>query len=178
MFKKYNINGIELPIIDTKIESKEGYIYITQGIICMEIPEKCKKTIEEIIEKNKDLIFEIYTKNEKKKIINRSEEEFNELIMKYFDKYTKKLNVKPKQIYIAPLNMRHLALAYNDYDIEINSYMKYMEEEVIQLTIYHELCHLYTLKYNNTFTHNEDFHNILYKEFTKKEEKRIMGINS
>ncbi|MBR0472602.1 MAG: M48 family metallopeptidase [Methanosphaera sp.] len=176
MFKIYNIKGNEIPIVDVTTEDEYGCLYSTLGLVCIELSTHQDITLERVLEKKSDLIISAYN-GTNKQVVQRSDEEFEELVFKYFDKYEKILGLEAKKLYIYPSSLKSLAWAYNDNEIELNHYMKYLEEEIIELTIYHELCHLYTLKHYGTFEHDEDFYNMLYKEFPKEEVERIMSNN-
>lgn len=170
--KMFNIKGQDIPVIMTEHNEEGSEIFATMGIINI---DKCRDnpmTREEIVEKFSDIIYDGYQRMTKP-IIHRSYDEYVDICTDCFLEFEKKLNVESKEIIHVPFVLDHLGWALDDYTIVLNSYMQYMEEEVIRYVIYHELCHLYTLKYNNSFEHNEDFYNILYKEYTPEEVARI-----
>lgn len=170
--KLYNIKGTQVPIIYTSTIKKESCIFGTLGIINIILNKNDGKQLEYVLENYSDNILKTYN-SMNKKVILRTMEEYDDICAKYFIKYEKQLNVEAMDIIHAPFDLMYLGWAYRDHSIILNSNMRYMQEEVIKLTIYHELCHLYTLDNYGTFEHNDDFYNILYKEFPKKEVERI-----
>lgn len=172
--KIYTINNTKVPIIYTTTIKKESMMFGVQGMINIIINKTDDKTFEYILERYSKKIVSIY-QNMTKKTVKRSEEEYDDICAKYFIKYEKELNVEAEDIIHAPFDLMHLGWAYGDGTIILNSNMRYMQEETIELTIYHELCHLYTLKNYGTFQHNEEFYDILYQKFPKEEVERIMS---
>lgn len=168
-----NIENNQIPIIKIKTNNKTGQLFGSQGIICMIQPFYDNQTLRPLIQKNKPEILNIYNNMTKPVNTERTENEYLEMCQEYIEYYQDKLQVYPDKIRHKYIKPDHLGWAYANNTITYNKYMRYMTKERIKLTIYHELCHLYTLKYNQTFGHNEDFYNILYREFTPEEEIEI-----
>lgn len=169
-----NIKKNQVPIIYMKANTERGFLFGIQGIVAMIQPKKEYNSLRTLIQQNKAAILNCYSSMTKKPNLKRTEEEYLDICQGYIEYYQDKLQVFPKKIRHKYIKPDHLGWAYVNNTITYNKYMRYMSEDRIRLTIYHELCHLYTLKYNNTFSHNEDFYNILYREFTPEEENELL----
>lgn len=76
--------------------------------------------------------------------MERTQKEYLDICQGYIDYYHDKLHIYPDKIQHKYIKPDHLGWAYNNNAII----------------------------YNRTFTHNEDFYNILYQEFTPEEEEK------
>ncbi len=166
-----NIKGTRVPFVLSYTKGTSN-VYAVHGLINYDKSKKETRTLEDIVKTYPDELLDLYN-NMSKKAVNRSYEEYIDICTKYLMKYEKQLEVESKKIIHSRFGIDYLGFAYDNYTISFNNCMQYLEEDIIRLTVYHELCHLYTLKYNNSFSHNEDFYNILYQEFTPEEVKRI-----
>ena len=169
-----NIENNEVPIIHIKTNCKKSHLFGVQGIVTIVQSSKQELPLRTVINEQKEVILDCYKSMTKPVILDRSEDEYLKLCQKYIDHYTKKLDITPKKIRHNYIKTDHLGWAYINNTITYNMYMRYMTEEQIKLTIYHELCHIYTLQKFGTFEHNQEFFDILYKEFTPEEEAKIL----
>ncbi|RAP53771.1 MAG: hypothetical protein BZ138_00010 [Methanosphaera sp. rholeuAM270] len=169
-----NIKGVDIPIVFS-LSKEKGYMVLAHfGLINIILNEDDSRTFEDIIKRHPYRIIKMYN-HMRNRMVYRTEEEYDDLCAKYFNKYEKELEVEAKEIIHAPLKIYELGYADDNYTVILNCYMRFMPEDVLRLTIYHELCHLYTFKYLNTMEHDEDFYNIFHQEFPKHENDRIMN---
>ncbi len=167
------IDNNKVPIALTKTYAEEPYILGCQGIVNVNLSIGSKAKLEDVTKYCSNELLNVYNAMTKR-IINRSVEKYDKICATYFMRYEKELKVESKEIIHAPFVLEHLGWANNNYNIVLNEYMQYMQKETIKYTIYHELCHLHTLKYNNSFGHNPDFYDVLYQKYSPMEIKKIM----
>jgi len=170
-----NIENNHIPIIHMKTEKREGHIFAVQGLIVVIHPYEDRRTLRNILTINKEIIIKGYNNMSKQAVLDRTDKEYQKIIQEYIDKYTNQLQTYPDQIRHRYIKPDHFGWAYINNTITYNNYLKYTSEEHIRLTVYHELCHLYALKYNGTFAHDKHFYDILHKEFTPEEEAAIIA---
>jgi len=118
-----------------------------------------------VLEQNKNSILKKYRKVMEQKEIARqipmtdwSDEEFNDIIKRYFKEYSKKLKVKETQVKFRKMK-RRWGSCRSDGLITLNVYLQYTPEHLIAYIIYHELAHLIVRR------HNKKFKDIIAKEF-------------
>lgn len=169
-----NIENQHVPIIEVTTNAKQTTIIGKQGIICILKDPENIQTLRTTIKLNKQAILETYNNMTKQAVTDRTEEEYLKICQKYIDHYTNKLQLTPDKIRHTYIKPDCLAWSYPNNTITYNKYMRYMNEDIIKLTVYHELCHLYALKHHGTLAHDEHFFNILYQEYTSEEEDMIL----
>lgn len=88
------------------------------------------------------------SKLEKEKIY--SDEEFEKIVLKYIDKYTKALNV-----YVNKIRIKKIKYAWGSCtskkNITINYELIKYDEDIIEYVIVHELCHLKYMNHSKKF---------------------------
>ena len=88
------------------------------------------------------------SKVEKEKIY--SDEEFEKIVLKYIDKYTKILNV-----YVNKIRIKKIKYAWGSCtskkNITINYELIKYNEDIIEYVIVHELCHLKYMNHSKKF---------------------------
>lgn len=144
-----------------------------QGIIQIRKNQQDNRTLRTILTQNKQQIIQTYNNMTKKAILNRTKEQYQEICQKYIEQYTKQLQITPNKIRHTPMLLTYLGKAYVNNTMTLNTLMQYMTEPLIENIIYHELCHLYTLKHNGYMKHDKPFYDILYQRYTKEENKQI-----
>lgn len=83
-------------------------------------------------------------------IVQRNENEFNELIKYYIEKYSGILKVKHKGIKFRKM-IRRWGSCRNSGVITLNSYLRFVPEKLLAYIVYHELVHLKVRPHNKKF---------------------------
>jgi predicted metal-dependent hydrolase len=91
-------------------------------------------------------------------ISNRTDEVFIEMVAHYIDKYTKVLKVKHKEIKYRKMKRRWGSCRSTGV-ITLNSYLRFVPEELLAYIVFHELVHL------NIRGHNRQFKAAIAREF-------------
>ena len=169
-----NINNEKIPVIFTNSQAMKSQMIGVQGLVQIKKGKTDERTLRQILIDNKENILDVYSQMTKKAVLDRSYEEYIGICQKYIDRYVDELEVSPTKIRQTPMLIDHFGIAYWDTSsITFNSYMQYMNEALIENTVYHELCHIYTWEKYHTMNHDSDFYNILYKKYTKEENEEI-----
>lgn len=173
MLQTITINNYEIPLIITEATNTDKNTLIaTKGMINIHHGKKDPRTLRTVISGIVDEILRIYLSLETPMVM-RTKEEYLAVCQKYIEKYQKILDIIPDKIRQTEMRLDHLGYAYKNNSITLNAHMQYMSEEVIEYTICHEFCHLYTLHNYRTFKHDEDFYNTLRQFYSEEEEIRI-----
>ena len=130
---------------------------------------------EKIIEKHKNWIYKkikgIYASKDeaKQKELNYEldEGEFRELIRTLVEKFSLELDVTVNKIYFRKMKSRWGSCSSRN-NININKYLIYLPESLIEYVVFHEVAHLVELNHSKRFWNiiNEKFNN--YKEIEKE----------
>ena len=130
---------------------------------------------EKIIEKHKKWIYKKFkdikaSKYEAKQIklnYGLDEEEFRELVRGFVEKFSFELGVSVNKIYFRKMKSRWGSCSSRN-NININRYLKYLPESLIEYVVFHEVAHLVELNHSKRFWNiiNEKFNN--YKEIEKE----------
>lgn len=174
MMKIVNVGNTQMPFIFTETNMEQSEIIAIQGIMNLNHGKKDERSVRTLMSENKDNILKMYNHMQKKPV-ERSEKEYLEICDKYINTYQAILHVKPDKIRQTPMKLTHLGWAYKNNTITLNKYLMYMNEDIIQHVICHEMCHIFTLNYCDTFKHNDDFYEVFRKFYTEEEEKAILA---
>ncbi|MCD6166102.1 M48 family metallopeptidase [bacterium] len=130
-----------------------------------------------LLEKHKDWILkklefikECLESAKDKGLINRTEEEFRELIHSLARKTSKDLRVELNHIYFRRMRTKWASLS-SAKNLTVNRLMKYLPEYLIRYVIFHELTHLIEKR------HNDKFWEIIsqrYKNYQKMEREMFV----
>lgn len=171
------IKGQKIPIATHLTKDPDTKCKGTQGIVEILKSTKDTRTLRTIIQEHADTIINEYNQTKHKKITQRTDEEYYQIVNKYAKQYEKQLKLDPVSIKHKYMITNKLGYASKNNTISLNKYMKYMEEKTIQYVIYHELCHIYTYKHHHTLGHGKEFRQILQKEYTPQQEQKILQNN-
>lgn len=129
-----------------------------------------------IIEKHKNWIYKKFkamkaSKDEaKQRELNyeRSEEEFRGMIQELVKKFSLELDVTVNKVYFRRMKSRWGSCSSRN-NININRYLKYLPEYLIEYVVFHEVAHLVELN------HSKRFWDIIYEKFNdyKEMEKEL-----
>ena len=159
---------IEYEIQYSKI--KNIYIQIRNGKVIIKMPKRIpKKEIEKIIQQKSGWIQKNLEKESKRKEKTPlyTQEEFKQIIEKYFNELIKETGLSPNKITIKQIKSAW-GTCSSRKNITINAQLIKYSENAIKYVILHELCHL---KYMN---HSKEFWNLVekympnYKEIKKE----------
>lgn len=125
-----------------------------------------------LIEKHKDWIFkrnseiiEALVGAQKKELdLDRTDEEFKQLIRSFVEEFSKDLKININNIYFRKMKSKWGSCSTNR-NLTINKLLKYLPIEVIEYVIFHEIIHLIERK------HNEHFWKLVSTKFDNYEEK-------
>ena len=170
-----NINGTTIPILLTKTSTKTTQVIGVQGLIQIKQNKDDIVSLRTILIENADMILDIFNSMSKKIVLNREWKEYINMCKYYVDEYTKELGIKPVRVRQRPLLIDRFGKTYKDGSITLNSYMMYMNEDIIKNTIWHELCHVYTLEKYGTMKHDDVFYSKLYEKYSKEENEKILN---
>lgn len=130
---------------------------------------------EKIIEKHKKWIYKKFkaisaSKHEaKQRELNYGlgEEEFRELVRSLVEKFSLELDVTVNKIYFRKMKSRWGSCSSRN-NININRYLKYLPQSLIEYVVFHEVAHLVELNHSKRFWDiiKEKFNN--YKEIEKE----------
>lgn len=110
------------------------------------------------IDRKRNFISECLKESSRKKLIERSEDEFNDIVYKLSNFYSKKLRVETSSIYFRVMKTKWGSLSSRG-DLTINKLMRYLPLNLIKYVIFHETAHLIEMK------HNKKYWEIISKEF-------------
>ncbi|MGB3479499.1 MAG: M48 family metallopeptidase [bacterium] len=85
-----------------------------------------------------------------RKIINRSNNEFRNLIPKTANVFSKELNVKINNIYYRKMRTKWASCS-SKQNLTINTMMRHLPKRQIEYILYHELVHMIEKKHNDRF---------------------------
>jgi predicted metal-dependent hydrolase len=130
---------------------------------------------EKIIEKHKNWIYKKFkainvSKEEaRRRELNykRDEEEFREMIRGLVKKFSFEMDVAVNKVYFRQMKSRWGSCSSRN-NININKYLKYLPESLIEYVVFHEVAHLVELNHSKRFWNiiHEKFNN--YKEIEKE----------
>ena len=83
-------------------------------------------------------------------MIDWTAEEFNGIISRYVEQYSRQLNVKPTRIKFRKMK-RRWGSCRHDGTITLNIFLQFAPEHLIAYIIYHELAHLVVRGHNRKF---------------------------
>jgi len=125
---------------------------------------------EEIIEKHKswiykkkDFIRRSLEASKDKKIFDRTEKEFRELVYSIVEGFSDDLDLNFNKIYFRKMRTKWASCS-SKKNLTINKLMRYLPLNLIEYVIFHELAHLIEKK------HNKNFWSIISKKFDNYEE--------
>lgn len=126
---------------------------------------------EKIIKKHKNWIYKKFkavnaSKSEaKRRKLNyeRSEDEFREMIRGFVEKFSLELDVAVNKVYFRKMKSRWGSCSSRN-NININRYLKYLPESLIEYVVFHEVAHLVELN------HSKRFWNIIQGKFNNYKE--------
>ncbi len=130
---------------------------------------------EKIIEKHKNWIYKKfkdinsskYEAKQRKLNYGLGEDEFRELVRALVGRFSFELGVEVNKIYFRRMKSRWGSCSSRN-NININRYLKYLPESLIEYVVFHEVAHLVELNHSKRFWNiiNEKFNN--YKEIEKE----------
>jgi predicted metal-dependent hydrolase len=85
-----------------------------------------------------------------KETSNRTEEEFRRLIFALTEKYSRKLDVEPNNIYFRKMRTKWASLS-SRRNLTVNTMMRYLPQHLIEYVVFHEIAHVKEKKHNNNF---------------------------
>lgn len=85
-----------------------------------------------------------------KKLVDRKDEEFKELIHLLVKKASNELKVKLNHVYVRKMRTKWASLSFAK-NLTVNKLMKYLPERLIQYVIFHEMTHIIEKRHNNNF---------------------------
>lgn len=149
---------------------KNVYLQIKDGKVIVKAPKRIsKEEIEKIVQQKSNWIQKNLEKENKRKekIALYTQEEFKQIVEKYFGELIKETALRPNKITIKQIKSAW-GTCSNKKNITINEQLIKYSKEAIKYVILHELCHI---KYMN---HSKDFWNLVekympnYKEIKKQ----------
>lgn len=131
-----------------RLEFKTGtlVVIVPKGVNVSSLIEKHKNWIL----KKKEFIEEAIKEVEQEKLVNRSEEEFKNLIKTASKEAEKILKVKPRKIYFRLMKTKWGSCSKKK-NITFNVLLKYLPEDLICYVVFHEFCHLIIPRHNKKF---------------------------
>jgi predicted metal-dependent hydrolase len=129
-------------------------VIVPRGINPLTVLEENKTSI---LKKYRRLIQQVETAR-KTPMTDWTAEEFNNIISRYVEGYSRQLNVKPTRIKFRKMK-RRWGSCRHDGVITLNVYLQFVPESLIAYIIYHELAHLLVPG------HNKKFKAIIAKQF-------------
>jgi predicted metal-dependent hydrolase len=121
-------------------------VVVPRGINPLAILEENKTSI---LKKYRKLIQQMETAR-KTPMIDWTAEEFNGIISRYVEQYSRQLNVKPTRIKFRKMK-RRWGSCRHDGTITLNIFLQFAPEHLIAYIIYHELAHLVVRGHNRKF---------------------------
>jgi len=97
-----------------------------------------------------DFIKECLKNAKDKELINRTDEEFKELVYFLVKKTSKELGVKLNHIYFRKMRTKWASLS-SAKNLTINRLMKYLPGYLIRYVVFHEIAHLIEKRHNDKF---------------------------
>ncbi|MCX7697886.1 MAG: M48 family metallopeptidase [Candidatus Goldbacteria bacterium] len=151
-----------------RIELKTGNLVVVAPYGYKKIKELLIKKQDWISKKIK-IIQSALKNNGRKKIYNRTENEFKKIILSFISKYSNRFGISPQKVFYRKMNSKWASCS-NSGNIIINKIVSFLPVQLIKYIIFHEMIHLKIKK------HNAEFFNILKKEFNyyEKYEKILM----
>ena len=157
-------------------EIKYPRLEFKTGQLQLILPNEYKNP-KNIIDKHKNWIYNKVTiiknsmKDAKDKKLNfqRSDEEFKEMIKNYVIKNSKKNKLKINNIYFRRMKSKWGSCSKKK-NLTVNTFLKYLPENLIKYVIFHEMVHSIERK------HNEQYWKIILKKFPEhqKMEKDLL----
>lgn len=129
-------------------------------------PEALLEKHRNWIIKKSEFISECLTDSSGKEIVERTDDEFKNLVYSTAERISTELGLKVNNIYFRKMRTKWASCS-SKRNLTINSLMKHLPQELIGYIIFHEITHLVEKR------HNENFWNIIsnrfdnYKEFEK-----------
>ncbi len=157
---------MELPKTDYKVSYrnvKYPRLEFKTGILHLILPpgvnpKKLLRKHHNWIDKKRNFISESLKNSSRKTIANRTEIEFNDIVYKLSNFYSKKLRVETSSIYFRVMKTKWGSLSSRG-NLTINKLMRYLPLNLIRYVIFHETAHLKEMR------HNERYWGIISKEF-------------
>lgn len=85
-----------------------------------------------------------------KKLVERSEKEFRDLIHSFVERTSKELDVKLNKIYFRKMRTKWASLSHKK-NLTMNRMMKSLPEHLIKYIIFHEITHAIERRHNDRF---------------------------
>lgn len=177
MYKKPQIINIEnrfIPIILTKTTTKYTEMIGVQGIIQIKQNNNDPTSLRSIINTAKEDIIDVYNQMTKTAVMDRTRQDYVKQCINLIEQFSDQIGVKPKKVRQTPMLLDKFGLTYHDKSITLNAYLQYMNDDIIENTIYHELCHVYTIEHYGTMEHDEHFYEQLYKKYPEELNNAIL----
>jgi len=102
------------------------------------------------IDKKMKFIKDCLSAAENKRLLQRSENEFRDLIYRINKKLSDDLGVNINKIYFRYMKTKWASLSSRN-NITVNRFMKYLPEYLIEYILFHELVHIIEKKHNKRF---------------------------
>ncbi len=130
-------------------------IELNTGELVLILPFGCKP--EPILEKHKrwirkkmGFIEECIKSTSRKQVIRRKDEDFRILVYASSQEACKRLGVKLNRIYYRRMKTRWASLSHKK-NLTINTWVKYLPDDLIEYVIFHEVAHLCERRHNDKF---------------------------
>lgn len=172
--KNYKFKNFQIPYTVSYRDVKYPRLEFKTGKLIIILPHGTNPEI--ILAKHKDWVIkkfefikECRKKFNKKKLNMRNTEEFKKLILYLVKETSKELNVELNHIYFKKMRTKWASLS-SAKNLTINSFMKYLPENLIRYVIFHELAHIIVKR------HNDKFWNIIssaYPEYQSMEKEML-----
>lgn len=142
--------------------------------LLLKLPVTYKKTVNEAISLKENWLYNKLKKNEEYsnrlneetrdlELSNRSQMQLKHLCAYYIDKYSKQLNVKVNRLQYRDMTTKWGSCSSKS-NITLSKSLCYLPDRLVAYIVYHELAHLIVL------SHNDEFFNIIKKEFPNYKE--------
>lgn len=145
------------------------------GNLLLVLPENTKNH-KEVIDKHKNWIYKknleiissLQESKNKKLVMNRTAEEFRNIVKKKVNLYLSYHNLNINRINFRNMKSKWASCS-SQKNLTINTLLRYLPDRLIEYVVYHEVMHLKERK------HNEKFWNIISKKFRdhQKREKEL-----
>lgn len=174
---KLNIKELEVDYEVVRRKVKYPRLEIKTDFLLVIVPEDYDN-VHELVKKHKSWIYKKLTRIKKTQIessklklnLKRDDEVFKDMVFLMVDDISRKLDVEVNQIKFRRMKSRWGSCS-SDGNMNLNYYLKYLPENLIEYIVYHELSHLLEMG------HNKKFWSIIskrYPEYKEFEDELLM----
>ncbi|NPE27439.1 M48 family metallopeptidase [Methanococcoides sp. SA1] len=164
-----NLKGLDIPYSLNYGRVKTPRLKYSSGKLVVSVPQNFKKS-EELLHKHKLWIYRRHVEytnaiheSSSKELLNRSEEEFKEIVMYHVKNISDELGVMPEKVTFRKMKTKWGSCS-SKKRVNLNRHLMHLPGTLIEYVVFHEMAHLVELN------HSPHFWNVIDSRYADRKE--------